>query len=118
MACPEELPLEKLSDHLSELADLVLCEVMRITWHGLRTRHCEEPCFAIIAYGKLGGKELGYGLGVWLHASGILELHGYDAGVSYRSMHDPASASTWTVGSNTSDGSWPMETLLVADLPH
>jgi len=63
------------------------------------------------------GKELGYGLGVWLHASGILELHGYDAGVSYRSMHDPASASTWTVGSNTSDGSWPMETLLVADLP-
>jgi CubicO group peptidase (beta-lactamase class C family) len=63
------------------------------------------------------GEKLGYGLGIWLHASGVLELHGYDAGVSFRSMHHPASASTWTVGSNTSEGSWPMETLLEADLP-
>ncbi len=63
------------------------------------------------------GDKLGYGLGVWLHASGILELHGYDSGVSFRSMHDPASASTWTVGSTTSDGSFPMERVLVADLP-
>ena len=55
-----ELPLEKLSDHLSDLADLILSEVLRITWRGLRTRHCDEPRFAIIAYGKLGGKELGY----------------------------------------------------------
>ena len=63
------------------------------------------------------GDDLGYGLGVWLHADGILELHGYDAGVSYRSMHDPASACTWTVGSNTSRGTLPMEELLIADLP-
>ncbi len=55
-----ELPLEKLSDHLSDLADLILSEVLRITWRGVRTRHCDEPRFAIIAYGKLGGKELGY----------------------------------------------------------
>ena len=55
-----ELPLEKLSDHLSYLADLILAEVMRIVWHGLRTRHRDEPRFAIVAYGKLGGKELGY----------------------------------------------------------
>ena len=55
-----ELPLEKLSDHLSDLADLILSEVLRIVWQGLRSRHCEEPCFAIVAYGKLGGKELGY----------------------------------------------------------
>ncbi|MEK7835731.1 MAG: bifunctional [glutamate--ammonia ligase]-adenylyl-L-tyrosine phosphorylase/[glutamate--ammonia-ligase] adenylyltransferase, partial [Pseudomonadota bacterium] len=55
-----ELPLEKLSDHLSDLADLMLEEVMRLTWRGVRTRHCEEPRFAIVAYGKLGGKELGY----------------------------------------------------------
>ena len=54
------LPLEKLSDHLSDLADLILSEVLRLTWQGLRTRHCEEPRFAVIAYGKLGGKELGY----------------------------------------------------------
>jgi CubicO group peptidase (beta-lactamase class C family) len=63
------------------------------------------------------GEGLGYGLGIWLHATGVLELHGYDAGVSFRSMHHPASASTWTVGSNTSEGSWPMEKLLEADLP-
>ena len=31
------------------------------------------------------GREPGYGLGVWLHAGGVLELHGYDAGVSFRS---------------------------------
>lgn len=63
------------------------------------------------------GRKLGHGLGIWLHASGVLELHGYDTGVSFRSMHHAASASTWTVGSNTSEGSWPMETLLEADLP-
>jgi glutamate-ammonia-ligase adenylyltransferase len=55
-----ELPLEKLSDYLSDLADLILCEVLRLTWEGLRTRHRAEPRFAIVAYGKLGGKELGY----------------------------------------------------------
>ena len=55
-----ELPLEKLSDHLSDLADLILSEVLRITWQRVRARHCEQPRFAIIAYGKLGGKELGY----------------------------------------------------------
>jgi len=54
------LTLEMLSDHLSDLADLILSEVMRITWQGLRSRHCEQPHFAIVAYGKLGGKELGY----------------------------------------------------------
>ncbi|MBI4192776.1 MAG: bifunctional [glutamate--ammonia ligase]-adenylyl-L-tyrosine phosphorylase/[glutamate--ammonia-ligase] adenylyltransferase [Betaproteobacteria bacterium] len=55
-----ELPLEKLSDHLSDLADLILSEALRLTWQGLRSRHCDEPRFAIVAYGKLGGKELGY----------------------------------------------------------
>ena len=63
------------------------------------------------------GDDLGYGLGLWLHADGVLELHGYDAGVSFRSMHHSASASTWTIGSNTSGGTWPLEELLVADLP-
>ena len=54
------LPLERLSDHLSELADVILAEVMRLAWAGLRTRHRDEPQFAVIGYGKLGGKELGY----------------------------------------------------------
>jgi glutamate-ammonia-ligase adenylyltransferase len=54
------LPLERLSDHLSDLADLILDETLRLCWAGLRGRHRETPRFAIIGYGKLGGKELGY----------------------------------------------------------
>ena len=55
-----ELPLETLSDYLSALADVVLEAVIRHAWPGLRNRHREIPAFAIIGYGKLGGKELGY----------------------------------------------------------
>jgi glutamate-ammonia-ligase adenylyltransferase len=54
------LPLEKLSDHLSDLADLILRHVLRLCWRDLRIRHRDDPRFAVIAYGKLGGKELGY----------------------------------------------------------
>lgn len=60
---------------------------------------------------------LGYGLGLWVHPGGrLVELHGYDAGVSFRSVHDPETTSTWTVISNTSEGSWPMEEVLDRDL--
>ncbi len=54
------LALETLSDHLSALADIILDAVLRHAWAGLRNRHREQPLFAIIGYGKLGGKELGY----------------------------------------------------------
>ena len=54
------LPLEKLSDHLSDLADLILRHVLRLCWRDARKKHREHPQFAIIAYGKLGGRELGY----------------------------------------------------------
>jgi CubicO group peptidase (beta-lactamase class C family) len=54
-----------------------------------------------------------YGLGFWLHAStDVVMLEGYDAGVSFRSVHDPASATTHTVISNTSEGAWPITRLL------
>ncbi len=54
------LPLETLSDHLSDLADLILAEVLRCCWLALPGKHRDMPRFAIIGYGKLGGKELGY----------------------------------------------------------
>ena len=54
------LPLETLSDHLTALADLILEQVVAQCWRGLRARHRDEPRFAIVGYGKLGGKELGY----------------------------------------------------------
>ena len=55
-----ELPLRRLSDYLSALADLILQTAMETIWPGLRGRHRDEPQFAVIGYGKLGGKELGY----------------------------------------------------------
>jgi glutamate-ammonia-ligase adenylyltransferase len=54
------LPLEQLSDYLSDLAALILAEVILLAWAGVRNRHLPYPQFAIIGYGKLGGRELGY----------------------------------------------------------
>jgi CubicO group peptidase (beta-lactamase class C family) len=50
-----------------------------------------------------------YGLGFWLgrHNDTVI-LEGYDAGVSFRSVHDPRSGVTKTVISNSSDGAWPI----------
>jgi CubicO group peptidase (beta-lactamase class C family) len=54
-----------------------------------------------------------YGLGFWLHETGdAVMLTGYDAGVSFRTAHDPSTGITYTVMSNTSDGAWPLEELL------
>ncbi|MBV8465467.1 MAG: bifunctional [glutamate--ammonia ligase]-adenylyl-L-tyrosine phosphorylase/[glutamate--ammonia-ligase] adenylyltransferase [Burkholderiales bacterium] len=52
--------LTTLSDHLSDLADLVLSVALERNWAELPGKHREQPAFAIIGYGKLGGKELGY----------------------------------------------------------
>ena len=50
-----------------------------------------------------------YGLGFWLQETGKgVILEGYDAGVSFRTVHDPDTSCTYTVISNTSDGAWPM----------
>jgi len=50
-----------------------------------------------------------YGLGFWLAETGpAVKLVGSDAGVSFYSVHDPTTRSTWTVISNTTNGAWPM----------
>ncbi|MCL6555482.1 MAG: bifunctional [glutamate--ammonia ligase]-adenylyl-L-tyrosine phosphorylase/[glutamate--ammonia-ligase] adenylyltransferase [Burkholderiales bacterium] len=54
------LSIEALADELTALADLLLGEVLRLAWLALPRRHRPEPCFAIIGYGKLGGREMGY----------------------------------------------------------
>jgi glutamate-ammonia-ligase adenylyltransferase len=54
------LTVEKLADHLSALADLMLQTCIDEVWRDLRGRHRDQPRFAVIGYGKLGGKELGY----------------------------------------------------------
>jgi glutamate-ammonia-ligase adenylyltransferase len=54
------LRLETLSDHLSELADILVDRAIALAWRKLLKKHRETPAFAVIGYGKLGGKELGY----------------------------------------------------------
>jgi glutamate-ammonia-ligase adenylyltransferase len=55
-----ELTVEKLADQLSALADLLLAETIRRAWPLVNKVPGALPHFAVIAYGKLGGKELGY----------------------------------------------------------
>jgi [glutamine synthetase] adenylyltransferase / [glutamine synthetase]-adenylyl-L-tyrosine phosphorylase len=55
------LTVERLADHLSALADLVLEMTLEQAWAGLSRKHrAGPPHFAVVGYGKLGGKELGY----------------------------------------------------------
>ena len=55
------ITVEQVADDLSALADALLRVTSRWCWPRLKNRHRDEPCFGIIGYGKLGGKELGYG---------------------------------------------------------
>jgi len=75
------LPLMKVSDHLSYIAEVIIDKVVELSWRHLVSRHGSprflrnrgkyEKGFAVIAYGKLGGLELGYDSDldlVFLHA--------------------------------------------------
>ncbi len=62
------LAVTKVSDHLTHLAEVIIQEVVNIAWHQMVHRYGypagtseENKQFAVIAYGKLGGIELGYG---------------------------------------------------------
>ena len=55
------ITVEQVADDLSALADATLDCTLRWAWPRLRMHHRATPNFAVIAYGKLGGKELGYG---------------------------------------------------------
>jgi glutamate-ammonia-ligase adenylyltransferase len=55
------LTVEQVADDLSALADAVLNVTSRWVWQLFKQKHRDTPQFAIIGYGKLGGKELGYG---------------------------------------------------------
>ena len=75
------LPLMRVSDYLSDIAETILEKVVSLSWQHLVAKHGlpsaslnGDPCekgFAVIAYGKLGGLELGYGSDldmVFIHA--------------------------------------------------
>lgn len=55
------ISVEQVADDLSALADSILRVTAQWCWARLRNRHRASPQFGIIGYGKLGGKELGYG---------------------------------------------------------
>jgi glutamate-ammonia-ligase adenylyltransferase len=82
------LPVTRVADHLTEIAEVVLEAVMRLAWDRQVTRYGRpgylqhgkkhEAGFAIVGYGKLGGHELGYGSDldiVFLHDSTGNEQH-------------------------------------------
>ncbi len=76
------IPLMRVSDYLTELAETVLKQVLELAWTHLVQRHGNpshdmnnnrsNKGFCIVAYGKLGGIELGYGSDldlVFLHSA-------------------------------------------------
>ncbi|HEU4601139.1 MAG TPA: bifunctional [glutamate--ammonia ligase]-adenylyl-L-tyrosine phosphorylase/[glutamate--ammonia-ligase] adenylyltransferase [Steroidobacteraceae bacterium] len=76
------LPLMKVSDRLTDIAELIVEEALALAWtqitarHGVPHFHDEDQLHAasmiVVAYGKLGGLELGYGSDldlVFLHNS-------------------------------------------------
>ena len=85
-------------------------------WHALfagRIVSMERVAEMVRPRSDVPRQSMRYGLGFWLHEStDVVLLEGYDAGVSFRSVHDPARRSTHTVISNTSSGAWPVTRLL------
>jgi [glutamine synthetase] adenylyltransferase / [glutamine synthetase]-adenylyl-L-tyrosine phosphorylase len=75
------LPLMKVSDHLTWLAEAITEEVVNQAWTQMSERYGVPPevtlsgqrGFAVVAYGKLGGIELGYGSDL-----DLVFLHGGD----------------------------------------
>ncbi len=57
----DHVSVEEVADDLTALADATLQCALDWCWQHLKHAHRAEPRFAVIAYGKLGGKELGYG---------------------------------------------------------
>ena len=55
------ITVEQVADDLSALADATLQCALGWAWKHLKQAHRATPEFGVIAYGKLGGKELGYG---------------------------------------------------------
>ena len=84
-------------------------------WRGARTpaSSCRPPSSAEMTRVRSVPDERAYGLGFWLHPTrDIVCLEGYDAGVSFRSVHDRDRRLGHTVIGNTTDGAWPVSRLL------
>lgn len=61
-----KLPLMKVSDYLTELAEVILTYALNLAWEEMSRKHGlpggqTVPNFIVVGYGKLGGIELGHG---------------------------------------------------------
>lgn len=85
------LPLMRTSDHLTDIAEVVVEKVLSLSWHHMVGKYGNPSAsiagrpvatgFAVISYGKLGGIELGYGADldmVFLHAADSGDTGGAD----------------------------------------
>jgi len=77
------LPLMKVSDRLTDIAELIVAQALELSWAQIVARHGAPMCgssedalatcgMIVVAYGKFGGIELGYGSDldlVFLHDS-------------------------------------------------
>ncbi len=86
------LPLMKVSDKLTWIAEAILEQVLAVAWADL-TRKYGEPTrdgsgtgFAVFGYGKLGGIELGYGSDLDLVF--VSDAHGQGSTDGDRSIHN------------------------------
>ena len=106
------LPLMKVSDYLTWIAEVVLEHVLQLSWEHMVERHGRPkradgsvdtaPDFVIVGYGKLGGIELGHGSDldlVFIHnADASLSTDGERAIDNIRAMPRSATSSVSTSG--------------------
>lgn len=89
----ETLPLMKVSDYLTFIAEAILEHVLRLSWEHMVSKHGRplradgtaelEPNFVIVGYGKLGGIELGHGSDL-----DLVFIHNADTALSTEGLAD------------------------------
>jgi glutamate-ammonia-ligase adenylyltransferase len=87
------LPLMKVSDYLTFIAEVILEHVLQLSWEHLVARHGRpqraegvadlSPDFIVVGYGKLGGIELGHGSDL-----DLVFIHNADASLSTEGLAD------------------------------
>lgn len=91
------LPLMKVSDYLTFIAEVILEHVLQLSWEHLVARHGRpqraeggpdlSPDFIVVGYGKLGGIELGHGSDL-----DLVFIHNADSSLSTEGLVDSKGA--------------------------
>jgi hypothetical protein len=103
-----------IGDYLDEAGDLHDNGYPPVSTHKLASTEVLRP--RSLAPSRTDPRR--YGRGVWLHATtSTAIIDGSDAGVSFRSHHEPTSHRIFTVISNTSAGAWPMVSRVDPPIP-